>query len=85
MEKYIAVLIVVMVLFIVLITHQEGFSDRNEKARSIYDWFSETPDPSYTAYRGAFGGESNIVDYESVRKLFGEKNLTLKTVHDALG
>jgi hypothetical protein len=77
---------VIGVLFIValLVTYYyettEGFATRREKAEAIWTWFSNNPSPSYNSFRKAMKGESNIVEYEDVKKLFSSGKLNLKNV-----
>ena len=79
-------LAIVLAIFLVLIWvlwtayKEENFENRDTKARAIYDWFNNNSSHDYASYRTHTGGDSNIVEYEDVRKLFADKNLTLASV-----
>ena len=78
-----AIIIVMITLYLVWIP-KEKFSSKREKAKRIFDWFSEHKSPSYAEYRSDLEYKSNIVEYEDVKKLFDKKNLTIESVENAI-
>jgi hypothetical protein len=59
-----------VVLCLITCSRKEGFATRQDKAQAIHSWFTNTPVHTYTSYKRAMGGASNIVEYEDVLNLF---------------
>jgi hypothetical protein len=47
----------------------EGFATADAKATAIHDWWRQNPKGDYAAYRSAMDRQSNIVEYEDMRRL----------------
>jgi hypothetical protein len=79
----------ILLLFIILCIYlhhtgaSEDFSSKREKASAVFGWFSKNSDPQYTDYKRQVP-DSNIVDYNEVKKLLQNKDLTLSSVERAL-
>lgn len=82
-HKYCAVIIILIVLLLVvhLQLRREQFATRREKAMSIYEWFKQTPVPTYTKYKSAMGEHSDVVEYENVLGMMNKTpNFTVESV-----
>ncbi len=81
MNKELKACLILFVAMIALVfyTSIEGFiASKDEKAGAIFNWFS-TGGKKYEAYREAVV-DSNIVEYEEVRKTLGTPDFTLKNI-----
>lgn len=76
--------IIIAILVLIYIATRETFTTKREKATAIYDWFARVRVPQYADFRRALGGKSNIVEYEDVLRLFGERNLTVASVESVI-
>jgi hypothetical protein len=77
------IIVIAIILFWYFAT-KENFATKREKAEKIHDWFVNNNGGSYSKYRSALNRESNIVEYEDVRKLFDQKNFTVDSVEAVL-
>lgn len=79
------VLVILILTFIfIFMSAREDFSSKREKASRIHEWFSNSPKGTYSDYRGALDGKSNIVEYEDVKKLFDKKDFTVSSVESVI-
>lgn len=74
------ILVIVILIISFLYFSGEGFANRDEKAHAIYEWF-KMGHPSYVRYKGAFGQQSNIVEYSDVKNL---PNLSISAVRQII-
>lgn len=65
--KIVAILLIAYLIY----NSREPFTNKADKAKSNYNWFSNPENNTYTQYRQDFGKDANIVDYEAIRKLRG--------------
>lgn len=70
--KYLAVILVLAGILIIYL-HGEGFATADEKASALYTWFKENPAGNYAKFRADLKRQSNIVEYEDIRKLAAAK------------
>lgn len=78
--KYLAVILVLAGILIIYL-HGEGFSTADEKADAVHRWFKENPTGDYAKFRSDLKRQSNIVEYEDIRKLAATKpNFTVSDV-----
>jgi hypothetical protein len=69
-EKHIAFLCLSILCFILVVySESEHFGSKNEKLNAIFDYFKTNDRPTYSSYRNAMEGKSNIVDYEIASSL----------------
>lgn len=72
--RYFAICVLAACLLLLIwIDWGEGFANKEDKAKAIYDWFRRNPTPEYSAYRRNLADASNIVEYEDVRGLVRKK------------
>lgn len=80
----IRIILVLIIIFIYFNSHSvsiDGFANKSEKAQSIFEWFKNAGlRATYENYKAQFASDSNIVEYEDVKRLFLNKNLTLDSV-----
>ncbi len=69
-------IVIVIVLIALWLPRVEGFRNKKEKARAIYDWFAGRQSFAYTDYKREIQG-SNIVEYEDMLRLVHEGRLTM--------
>lgn len=77
-------IVAVSLILIYYTTHREDFTTKRTKAQAIYDWFQNNSSPTYTSYKRALDGTSNIVEYEDALALFQNRNLTVESVEKVL-
>ncbi len=77
-------MVIFAILLFIVIYHSgrpENFGNKKDKAGAIISWFDSLRGaPNYTRYKSDLRGDSNIVEYEDVLRLFQDKNLTMETV-----
>lgn len=79
------IIIALLAIFIVVMyARQEGFTTRREKAVAVQEWFSITPNPTYTKYKGDLGHVSNVVEYEDALKLYQNDKFTIRNIEEVL-
>ena len=76
--------LVIVLTIIIMYLRREGFANKREKAHKIHDWFSNNENHSYAKFRRDLNRESNIVEYEDVKKLFEGKNFTVESVESVI-
>lgn len=81
---WLAALVIVMTLIIICCMRKEGFATKREKARKIHDWFTNNESHSYAKFRRDLNRESNIVEFEDVKKLFEGKNFTVDAIESVV-
>lgn len=77
-------LLLIMIAVFYIVQSTEGFATKREKAARIHEWFSNARSHDYASYRGALDHQSNIVEYEDVKKLFDNRDFTVATVEAAI-
>lgn len=63
---------------------KECFASKREKAQKIHDWFNANENKSYVNFRRDMRRESNIVEYEDVKKLFGGRDFTVANIESII-
>ena len=81
-HKFVLIGLISIIALIAIYLH-EGFQTKREKAGAIYNWFASNPNPLYSNYRAAIGS-TNVVEFEDVRNLFRNKNLTVTDIENAI-
>jgi hypothetical protein len=74
------IIIILIILFIILYSNQENFATRRKKATAVQEWFSITPNPTYTKYKNDLGHVSNVVEYEDALRLHQNDQFTVKNI-----
>lgn len=77
-------LAILMTLIIIYCIRKEGFATKREKAHKIHQWFKNNESHSYAKFRSDLNRESNIVEYEDVKRLFDSKNFTVDAVESVV-
>lgn len=80
----IAILIIALAIILILSHSPEAFASKREKAETIWKWFKSTKNPTYKEYREALGDKSNIVEYDDVKRLFRERDLTVSDIEEII-
>lgn len=71
----------VIIGILIFCLRAEGFATAEEKADAVHRWFKANPQGNYSQYRSDLRRESNIVEYEDVRRLAHKKpNFTREDV-----
>jgi len=76
-------LLIIIILIAYLRPCEEGFATKKDKAKSIYAWFNNNPNPKYTVYKKEVE-QSNIVEYEDILALSQNHKLSLDAVEEAI-
>jgi hypothetical protein len=81
MNKELKATLILLLACVALIVYTtcEGFITRAEKANSIFQWFSDKGNKYYNDYRQVVP-DSNIVEFEEVRRTTGTSDFTLKNI-----
>ena len=82
-EKYIILATLVLIWWAYKAYFAESFANKQEKAQTLYDWFSSNRNPTYTKFKKDIS-EPNVVEYETVLGLSQTKKLTVGNVLAAL-
>ena len=61
----------------------DEFKTKRDKSAAIYQWFKQTPKPTFTIYKSAVPG-SDIIEYERVLALQQQGKLTLANVNSVV-
>lgn len=87
MDKVVVVVLLAFValgLLFLAYSREEKFASKQEKARTISEWFHQNVRHSYDSFRSATGGRSNIVEYEDAMKLHARGALTPTSIEKIL-
>jgi len=77
------IVIVVLVYYIVVNMMIEGYKNKEEKVKTIYEWFDKNDTPSYKKYQKEIKN-SDIVEYQSIKKESRKGELTINKVEKLL-
>jgi hypothetical protein len=71
-------------IFIIFVFATEGFTDKNDHATAVVNWFGGKGDGKYTDFRTAMGGNSDILEYDTAKKMHADGTLTVKKYMETL-
>jgi len=87
-EKILAIsIIATFTLFLIFAfsCSTEAFDSKQDKSSAIIDWFNNTKDKTYTAYKKVLGADSNVVEFEESNRLFNNPpNFTQKNIEQVI-
>ena len=71
---------VICVVLLLLVSRTSSFTDKNDKVDTIFNWFTANPGKSYNRYRKDLKEQSNVVEYDDVRRLAQGRDFTKDAV-----
>jgi hypothetical protein len=78
-DKIVLLTALAILLIAVYFNRSEKFATKQEKAETIYGWFTKNDTPTYTKYKADLP-DANIVEYEDSLKLKQKGALSLDNV-----
>lgn len=82
---YVSALVILLIVLVLYTFNKEGFGDKNERAKIIVDKTKNVMvKPSYSSFKSAMGGDTDVVEYDAAKKAFHNGNYNIEKLKNYL-